>query len=256
MIKMSSLVAALGFCLWSAPAVAGNQPEGPQVEIKCLVAAKKIPEISQKLGLTSRTPLLRVICFFDTDSLALFQHDPKLILRSRYDSANEGETTVKVRGGKAKGKGVECEFDKVIGKERTESCSINKKQTVAEIQVANGGKKMKKIFSEKQEELAEDTFGKVNWDKLRPYGPVEGVRVWKKIKAPGCPSLTVERWDLPARARKPGRVLFEISAKVPLAEEARTAKAIADFLGVSEDRSNESETKTRIVLEHFAGHSP
>jgi hypothetical protein len=257
MNKTFALIAALSFCLSSSPAVAQSKLDKSRVEIKCLVAPEKIGEISEKLGLSSKAPLLRTICFFDTDSLALFQHDPKLILRSRFDSADEADTTVKVRGGKAKGNGVECEFDKVLGKERTESCSItDEKQTVPEIQVANGGKHVKKIFSKNQEELAEDIFGKMNWDKLRPYGPVEGVRVWKKIEAPGCPPLTVERWDLPARSSKPARTLFEVSAKVPLAEEAQTAKAIADSLGVSEDQSNESETKTRIVLEHFAEHSP
>jgi hypothetical protein len=72
---------------------------------------------------------------------------------------------------------------------------------------------------------------------------------------PGGPPLTVERWELAARPDKPAKVLFEVSAKVPLSDEAKTSKWIAELLG-SESGSEESETKTRIVLDHFAKHSP
>lgn len=257
MIKTYALIGTLGLCLLPHLAPAKNKPEKSQVEIKCLVPENKIAETSEKLGLTSKTPLTRVVCFFDTGSLALFQHDPKLILRSRYDSSNETDTTVKVRGGKVKGDDVECEFDKVVGKERTESCSVtNEKQGLEEIKTANAGKDIKKIFAKKQEAVAEGAFGKVNWDNLQPYGPVEHVQVWKKIAMPGGPPLTVERWELPARPNKPAKVLFEVSAKVALSEEVATAKWMVELLGLSESGSDESETKTRIVLEHFAEHSP
>jgi hypothetical protein len=172
-MKTYALTVTLCFYLLSnlAPAKAKDQ-----VEIKCLIPEDKVADISAKLDLASKTPLVRVVCFFDTGSLALFQHDPKLILRSRYDSANETDTTAKVRGGKVKGDDVECEFDKVCGKERTESCSVtSKKQELAEIKTANAGKDIKKIFSKKQEAVAEGAFGKIGWDKLEPYGPVEGV---------------------------------------------------------------------------------
>jgi hypothetical protein len=96
----------------------------------------------------------------------------------------------------------------------------------------------------------------MTWNKLQPYGPVEGVKVWKQIEMPDRPPLTVERWELPARPGKPARVHFEVSAKVLLSEEAKTSKWIAELLGVAEDGNDESETKTRIVLEHFAKHSP
>jgi len=252
-MKTYALIVALGFCLLSNLAPAKAKP-ADEVEIKCLIPEDKIAAVSEKLGLKSKPPLVRVVCFFDTGLLALFEHDPKLILRSRYDSS-ETDTTVKVRGGKVKGDDVECEFDKVCGKDRTESCSVtSKKQKVAEIKAANAGKRIKKIFSEKQEAVAQGAFGKVNWDKVRPYGPVQGVQVWKKIKIPAGPPLTAERWDLPARRGKPARVLFEVSAKVPLSEEAKASQQMADFLGLAESGSGESETKTRIVLKHFADH--
>ena len=123
--------------------------------------------------------------------------------------------------------------------------------------------KLKKIFSKKQEAFAEGVFEKIEWDKLQPYGPVRGVQVWKDVKAPVVPGvretgrlLTVERWELPALPGKAAKVLFEVSTKVPLSEDKATSKWIADLLGLSKSDTEESETKTQSILEHFAGHSP
>jgi hypothetical protein len=193
-----------------------------------------------------------VVCFFDTDSLSLFQHLPKVILRSRYDSTHGVDTTVKIRDGEAQGADVECEFDEVLRKEKIMSCSLtNKDEEKAQIKKANRGKKIYKIFSKEQRALVEKAFGKLDWDTIRPYGPVKAIEVWKKIKMPSGPDLTVERWELPPRSGKRGRILFEVSAKVALAKEAETSKWIAELVGSSEKSDEESETKTRIVLEHF-----
>ena len=264
MMKTYALIVTLGFCLLSNLAPAKAKPED-QVEIKCLIPDDKVAAVSEQLRLACKDPLIRVVCFFDTDSLDLFHHTPKLILRSRFDPSNEPETTVKVRGEKLKGDGVKCESDEVLGKKPIESCSVtNKKQEQAEIETANAGKDVKKIFSKKQEAFAEGVFGKIDWDKLQPYGPVRGVQVWKDIKAPVVPGvretghlLTVERWELPARPGKAAKVLFEVSTKVPLSQDdKKTSKWIADVLGLSKSDTEESETKTQSILEHFAGHSP
>jgi hypothetical protein len=266
MTKALAITAVLGFCLSPSLAPAKEEKKNePRVEIKCLVPENKIAEISAKLDLASKTPIVRVVCFFDTDSLDLFHHVPtQLILRSRSDSS-ETDTTVKVRGAKMeKNEDVECESDKVCGKEPTESCSItNDKEQRAEIKTANCGKDIKKIFSQKQRALAEKDMGKLAWHKLQPFGPVQGVQVWKKIEVaaiPGVreagPPLTVERWDLPARQGKPPRILFEVSAKVSIADEPKISKWLADFLALPDSGSEESETKTKIVLEHFAEKSP
>jgi hypothetical protein len=259
MIKSYTLIVVLGFCLSPRLTPAKDKPDKPRVEIKCLVPENKIGEISAKLDLASKTPLVRVVCFFDTSKLALFHHTPSVILRSRYDSS-ETDTTAKVRGARMEGEDVECESDKVCGKERTESCSVtNEKQEKAEIKTANCGKDIKKIFSKKQEAMAQKAFGKIDWKKVQPYGPVEGVQVWKKIEVPPIlgvreagPPLTVERWDLPARQGKPSKILFEVSAKVPLAEEAKVSKWLDDLLALPESGNEESEAKTKVVLQHFA----
>lgn len=240
------------FCFWPLLVCAKKKPTEQTVEIKCLIPDQKIGEFSRKVGLRSRAPLTRVVCFFDTGTLTLFQHKPTVILRSRYDSSDETDTTVKVREGKVPGDDVECEWDKVLGKKRIMSCSVtSKNQAKSQIMRANAGKDVKKIFSEEQEATVRGAFGKVDWKTLRPYGPVRSVQVWKRIKLPGGPDLTVERWELPARPRKPARVLFEVSAKVPLADEAKTSKWIAGLVGVAENSEQQSETKTRLVLDHF-----
>jgi hypothetical protein len=262
-MKTYALTVTLGFYLLSTLAPAKAQAED-QVEIKCLIPDDKIAAVSEKLRLACQDPLIRVVCFFDTASLDLFHHTPKLILRSRFDPSNEPETTVKVRGETLKGDGVKCEFDEVLGKTPIESCSVtNKKQKQAEIERANAGKDVKKIFSEKQEAFAKGVFEKIEWDELQPYGPIQGVQVWKDVKAPVVPGvretghlLTVERWDLPARPGKAAKVLFEVSTKVPLSEDKATSKWIAEVLGLSKSDTEESETKTQSILEHFAGPSP
>ena len=256
LFKSSTLALAL-LCLSLSSASAKAKSDEKEVEVKCLVPEEKIAEISEKLGLASRERLLRVVCFFDTESLTLFKHEPKkLILRSRYEPArpDKTETTVKVRGGNVEGKDVKCEFDKVVGKPRTESCSVDsKEQKVAEIKAANLGTDIEKIFSKEQEAVAKATFAQLEWNQLKPFGPVEGVQVWKEVQLQGGPSLTVERWDLPARPNKAAKVIFEVSAKVSEGKEAETEKWITDLVGAAEGPGGESESKTKIVLEHFAG---
>jgi hypothetical protein len=253
-LRVSSQIVAC-LCLWPLPLSAKNDATEPTVEIKCLVPEANIADLSKRLDLESKKSMKRVVCFFDTDSLSLFEHVPKVILRSRYDSAHGADTTVKIRDGEVQGADIECEFDEVLGKEKIMSCSLTEDEEKAQIKKANRGKKINKSFSKEQRALVERTFGKLDWGTLRPYGAVKAIEVWKKIKMPAGPDLTIERWELLPRSNKPGRTLFEVSAKVPLAREAETSKWITEFVGSAEMGDQESETKTRIVLEHFKGTS-
>ena len=65
--------------------------------------------------------------------------------------------------------------------------------------------------------------------------------------------MTVERWELPERDGKPRRVLFEVSAKVPVSQESEATAALSKVLGITGTEEQEQETKTKIVLDHFAG---
>jgi hypothetical protein len=244
------------FFLGSVLLSARNEQDQPTVEIKCLLPEEKAAAFSEKVNLKSRAPFTRVVCFFDTASLSLFRHEPKVVLRSRYDSSDKTDTTVKVRNGNEKVADAQCEFDKVLGKEKIVSCSItDKEQRKKEIKKANAGGNVKKIFSKRQEAALEAVIGKMDWQSLRPYGPVKRIQVWKDVKVRGAPDLTVERWELPVRSSKPAPVLFEVSAKVPLAEEDKASKEIAELVGLT-GSDEESETKTRVVLEYFKSGTP
>jgi hypothetical protein len=229
-----------------------------RVEIKCLVPEGNIETVAKRLNLDSDHPTeTRVVCFYDTSSKTLFEHTPRVILRSRYTTdGSKTDTTIKIRGAKLKGEDVECESDQVIGKPPVESCSLtDKKQGVDEIKKANDGKNVKKIFNHDQEELLKKANIDVDWKSLVPFGPVEGVKVWKDVLVEGLEKVTVERWELPERDGKPRRVLFEVSSKAPLSQQSGATAALSKVLGVTdtEEQEQEQETKTKMVIDHFAG---
>jgi len=61
-----------------------------------------------------------------------------------------------------------------------ESCSLtDETQKVREIKTANKGADMKKIFNDDQEDFLLKASIEVSWKRLTPFGPVEGVKVWK-----------------------------------------------------------------------------
>ena len=229
-----------------------------RVEIKYLVPEANIEMVAKRLKLDSDHPTeTRVICFYDTAALTLFTRTPKVILRSRYSTGTDqktGDTTVKVRGGKLEGKGVKCESDKVIGKDKVESCSLtDETQELDQIQTANKGSGVKKIFNHDQEELLKEANVDLDWKSLVPFGPVESVKVWKNVSAEGLEKVTVERWELPERDGKPRRVLFEVSTKVPVSQEPEATAALSKVLGITGTEEQEEETKTKIVMDHFVG---
>ena len=242
----------LAFCKQKEEA--DKKEEG--VEIKCVVPENKIADVCKNLSLNAEHPTeTRVVCFYDTNSNTLFGHTPRVILRSRYATdGTKTDTTVKIRGAKLKGTDVECESDRVIGKSPAESCSLtNKKQPVDAIMKANAGKDVKKIFNRDQEEFVKKAGVDVDWEKLVPFGPVEGVKVWKHLSAPGLEGVTAERWDLPEMNGKSKRVLFEVSTKVSVTQESEATAALSKMLGITGTEEQEQETKTKIVMDHYTG---
>jgi hypothetical protein len=230
-----------------------------RVEIKCLVPEANTDMVAKRLKLDSDHPAeTRVVCFYDTNSNTLFEHTPRVILRSRYATdGTKAETTVKIRGAKVKGADVQCESDQVIGKPRAESCSLtDKKQPVDEIKKANEGKDVKKIFNNDQEAFVKEANVDLDWKSLLPFGPVEGVKVWKNVSVQGLEKVTVEQFELPERDGKPKRVLFEVSTKVPVSRESDATVALSNALGITGTEDQEQETKTKLVLDHFSGNHP
>jgi hypothetical protein len=233
-----------------------NQQKEERVEIKYLVPKDDFERVSHDLHLDPDHPSeTRVICFYDTASLTLFTRTPKVILRSRYSTSGDQktDTTVKIRGGKLAGKGAKCEFDEVIGEDKVESCSLtDETQKVTEIQIANRGSDMKKIFDHDQEDFLRKAGLDLDWKTLVPFGPVEGVKIWKDVSAAGL-KITVERWELLQRDGKSAQTLFEVSTKVVLSEEPQAKATLSKLLGATGRETQDEETKTKIVLDHFAG---
>ena len=50
---------------------------------------------------------------------------------------------------------------------------------------------------------------------------------------------------------KPKGALFEVSTKVPVSQESEATAALSKALGITGTEEQESETKTKVVLEHF-----
>lgn len=232
--------------------------EEERVEIKCLIPETNIDVVAEHLKLDSNHPTeTRVVCFYDTSSNTLFEHTPRVILRSRYATdGTRAETTVKIRGAKLKGADVECESDQVIGKPRAESCSLTKNQPLDQIKKANEGEDVKKIFNNDQEAFVKEASVDLDWKSLLPFGPVEDVKVWKNVSVEGVEKVTVERFELPERDGKPRRVLFEVSTKVPVSQESGATAALSKALGITGIKDQEQETKTKIVLDHFLPNHP
>jgi len=112
---------------------------------------------------------------------------------------------------------------------------------------------VKKIFNRDQEEFVKKAGVDVNWEKLVPFGPVHGVKVWEHLSAPGLENVTAKRWDLPEMNGKSKQVLFEVSTKVPVTRESEATAALSKALGITGTEEQEQETKTKIVMDHYTG---
>ena len=119
--------------------------------------------------------------------------------------------------------------------------------------MANDGKDVKKIFNHDQEAFVKEANIDLDWRSLLPFEPVEGVKVWKNVSVEGLEKVTIERWELPERDGKPRRVLCEVSTKVPVSQESEATAALSKALGITGTEEQEQETKTKIVMDHFAG---
>lgn len=134
-----------------------------------------------------------------------------------------------------------------------ESCSLtDETQKGKEIKTANEGADMRKIFDDDREDSLIKESIEMSWRRLTPFGHIEGVKVWKDTTAEGLIKVTAERRELPERAGKSTRILFEVSTKVPLSKATQATAALSRVLGITGTEKQEEETKTKIVLEHFA----
>ena len=230
-----------------------------QVEVKFEAQGNTPDQVLMQLTSGKEAKEKRDIYFYDTPQLALAHH--QLILRSRKTTLGDDpdDSTVKLRGDTANNvsddwlhlEGAESkrEFDMVVDKSKVPSISITVAQHSGEIDdVKNAKRSVKKLFSRDQERFLEQyAGGTLEWENLKPMGPVKA-EIWKLRQPNGLDlHLTIERWNVD------GKLFLEISTRTDPKEADRVAINLKDFVkskGIKE--SDDPETKTEFVLSHFA----
>ena len=95
---------------------------------------------------------------------------------------------MKIRGVNVSVEGAAREFDQVNGGELLESWSLTDgTQPVAAIAMANRGMDIQKVFNKSQVKLIDENYSYLDWNSLVPFGPVCGVKVWKRLTVGDLP---------------------------------------------------------------------
>jgi hypothetical protein len=233
---------------------AGAMPAMEAVEIKVTIRPDQELRSTRVMELNEDTADVRVIYFYDTPKLELF--NVGVALRARLVKGDDDDSTVKFRPVDAasiskewrRQDGFKLEAD-CVGERIVCSSSLTVMQKRNEIdEVARGERPIEKLFSKEQERFLSEFYTKaVDFEKLCVMGPIRVLR-WK-LKHEGFPhELTVEEWRLPD-----GEDLVEASIKVSPDEATQARKAFDKHLkSLGLDPKGAQETKTRTALEFFA----
>jgi hypothetical protein len=224
------------------------------VEIKVTIRPDQELRAERAMQVDEDTAEVRLIYFFDTPNLDLF--NAGLALRARLVKGDADDSTVKLRSDEMarippewrRLEGFKQEAD-WVGDRAVFSASLTQQQRRDEIdEVAAGKREIEKLFAKNQERfLAAFHKDPIDFGRLCVMGPIRVLR-WKLEHDDFAYKMTVEEWRLPN-----GDDLVEVSIKAPPneAHEARVAfdKHLA-MLGL--DPQGAQETKTRTALEYFA----
>ncbi|NEX92504.1 hypothetical protein [Caulobacter sp. 17J65-9] len=224
------------------------------VEIKVTIRPDQELRAERALEVDADTAEVRVIYFFDTPKLDLF--NAGVSLRARLVKGDDDDSTVKFRPVEpeavpAKWRdevGFKLEVDRV-GEKALCTASFTVVQQRDEIdEVAEGRRAIAKLFSREQEEfLREFHPAPVDLDGLSVLGPIRALR-WKLKRGDFPYKVTVEEWRLPN-----GDDLVEASIKTTPDDAGRAQAAFVQFLTeLRLDPKGAAETKTRTALEYFA----
>lgn len=224
------------------------------VEIKVTIRPDQELRAERALQVNEDTADIRLIYFYDTPSLDLFEAG--IALRARLIKGDEDNSTVKFRSTSPRmiapewyrHDGFKLEAD-MVGERVVYSASLTCPQRRDEIdEVADGKRSIDKLYSKDQERYLRQVYdGPLGFDRLCVMGPIRVLR-WK-LEHKGFPhELTVEEWRLPD-----GDDLVEVSIKVP-PDEAQQAQREFDahLRSLNLDPQGAQETKTRTALEYFA----
>ena len=191
-------------------------PRFGTVEMKITARARDEDEVLEALERAHIKPEAREVYFFDTRELTLFEAG--IVLRARLVHDGADDSTVKLRPVDPKTIGerwkddekLEFEVD-AVGDNYVSSAKLSADQDRGEIDdVVQGRRSMRSLFSGDQEEFLDDHApggAGVEWDRLRPLGPVK-VHKWEVEPKELGYEVTVEEWVLPDRVR-PGRALHQ-----------------------------------------------
>lgn len=224
------------------------------VEIKVTIRPDQELRATRAMQVNEDTADIRVVYFYDTPDLALFEAG--VALRTRLVKGEGDDSTVKYRRAETTAisdtwrtmDDFKLEAD-WVGERIVYSASLSRSQPGQEIKdVANGKRTIDKLFSKEQEKfLAQFYTRAVDFGRLRVMGPIRVLR-WKLTQENFPHELTVEEWRLPN-----GDDLVEVSIKVPPDEAAKARTAFDDHLSkIGLDPQGAQETKTRTALEYFA----
>ena len=224
------------------------------VEIKVTIRPDQELQAERTMEIDEETADVRVIYFYDTPELDLF--NAGVALRARKVKGDDDDSTVKFRPVEAakisndwkRFKGFKLEAD-CVGDRVVCSASLTEIQKSNEIdEVAKGKRPIDKLFSKDQERFLSEFYkGRGGFGELRTMGPIRVLR-WKPKQKGFQHQLTIEEWRLPD-----GEDLVEVSIKVSPGEALQAHKDFDDHLRkVGLDPAGAQETKTRTALEFFA----
>lgn len=224
------------------------------VEIKVTIRPDQELRAERAMQVNEDTADIRLIYFYDTPNLDLFEAG--VCLRSRLVKGDCDDSTVKFRSDDdvhiselwRQQDGFKVEAD-CVGERAVYSASLTCPQRRDEIaDVADGRRTIDKLFSKDQEIfLGEFYKGVIDFGKLCVMGPIRVLR-WKLEHENFDHELTVEEWRLPN-----GDDLVEVSIKAPPGEAAQARREFEDHLQqLGLDPQGAQETKTRTALKYFA----
>ena len=227
-----------------------------EVELKFVVKQSEISE-ALRIFTQGKQGEVRNIYFLETEEMALSRQGA--ILRLREELGKRDDSTVKIRGRGAselpdaefplvrnEKEESKLEKDKVIGGKEARSFSITVKQSKGEIaDLRKGKRKLKELFSVKQEKFLRKYVPNIDWHRLRLLGPVKTEK-WKSQPDSFPHELIAELWHLPHCEEKE---ILEFSTKV---EKSSAKSAERDLLEMMRKQdvvpSVAPESKTQSVL--------
>jgi len=240
--------------LENSKAAASGAIEGVDtVEIKVPIHPDHELKVTRAMQLHEKTAEVRVLYFYDTPELDLF--DAGIVLRARLRQGDKDDSTVWFQPADPavidpswklfEGFRLQayCFGDEVVC-----SASLTMLQKPDEIDdVADHKSPIERLFSREQERfLSQFHDSRIDFGRLRVLGPIRGMR-WQLQHRDFPHELTVEEWRLPD-----GDDLVEVSIRSALADAASARRDFEAHLNALDlDPQGNQHTMTREALTFF-----